>query len=512
MAANVKIGDPQADEDLGGNSEENEGEYDETIGAITNSSEVNEESEKSHIEQDSKRFFKAGVGPDFESSFVSDHTPDNVSFAPPVASTPASGLQHDHVYPPSTGDSSDLSVNMSLLHMRPGAREAEAVNQDKSTSEFISNMSQPASLSTNVFSNSPSPAKKQRRRDSGLRHAVLRQNLMNAATPRKSPIKSVNPFQPSPSKKKWDGIVDLQHYTPTTSTEDSSIDFGFTPAEKLKFFSTPQYKLMRSTTEEAVAIRMAEVKARLPISDTSQSYQNTSTSTSEIMIPPTPLSAAKRKKQLRQSLLPRHSLGIKRLGLLRDDDDYADFDDDDTDFGDSPDISRKVLNQTQPPHDDSDSDSDFDFDGRDDSPAAQPQVYHSNSDTDSTASSDVRPPAAPAPFRGDEDDDFDDDDSLAAPPRGGREDFDTEYPNKLRPLDLGLTGDASDSTGPTETLFGLRPVGGQQRHLQQQRLEFERNLNKPLGGHVLPHLQPFDSPTPGAGISGGSGEKPPRKR
>jgi len=201
------------------------------------------------------------------------------------------------------------------------------------------------------------------------------------------------------------------------------------------------------------------------------------------------------------------------LGLLRDDDDYADFvDDDDTDFGDTPpDVSRRLLSQSHSLHDDSDSDSDFGYNGKDDSPAAQPQVYHSNSDTDSTVSSDARPPPAPAPFHGDEDDDFDDDDSsLAVPPRGP-EDSDTEYPIKLRLADLDLTGAASDRTGPTETLFGLRPAGERQRHLQHQRLEFERNLNKPLGAHALSHLQPLDSPTPGASLSGGPGGKPPRK-
>ena len=500
MAANFKIGGPQAG-DLGENPEENKGKYDETVRSSTDSSETNDESGKFHIEQENT--------PHFQHSFASDRTPDNVSFAPPVASTPAFSLHHHHVYPPSTGDSSDL---MSLLHMtdtHPSCHgEVEAANKGKNKADSGSDISQSASLSTNVFSNSPLPTKKPRRRDSELRQAVLRQNLMKVATPRKPLIKGINPFQPSTSKKKWDGIVDLQHYTPTSTTTDSSIDFGFTPAEKLKFFSTPQYKLMRNTAEEAVTIRMAEVKARLPPSDTSQSHQITSTSISEIVIPPVLLSAAKRKEQLRQSIFPRHSLRIKKLGLLRDGDDYTDFDDDDTDFGDSPDVSKKTLSQPHPLHDDSDSDSDFGYNGRDDSTAAQPQAYHSNSDTDSTASSDVRPPPALAPFRGDEDDDFGDDDSFSAP-RGSREDSDAEYPVRLKPADLDLTEDALD-TGPTETLFGLRPAGGRQQHLQQQRLDFERNLNKPLGTHVMPHLQPFESPTPGVSL-GGSGGKQPRK-
>ncbi|KAF8336846.1 DASH complex subunit Ask1-domain-containing protein [Cantharellus anzutake] len=402
MAANVKIGDPEG-EKLGEDVEGSEGEHgDDTINASVNPPKVNEGGGELSLEQDGT--------PRFEHSFASDRTPDNVSFAPPVASTPASGLHREVEYSSSTiGSTGDISTDISLPHITTVHTLGTSAQLSGVNKEDVPTTSQSAGLSSNVFSSTPSPGKKQRRRDSELRQTVLRQNLKNAATPRRPLIKGVNPFQPSTSKKKWNGIVDLQHYTPST-TEESTIDFGFTPAEKLKFLATPRYKLMRNTAEEAVAIRMAEVRARLPPSDTSQSNHSTSTSISELVIPPTPLSAAKRKQQLRQSLLPRRSLGIKRSNLLRDDDDLVGWDDGDTDFDDSPDISRKTPSQPQSIQDDSDSDSDFGYNGNDESPIARPQIYNSNSDTDSNASSDSRAPPPPiVPFNA-EDDDFDDDD------------------------------------------------------------------------------------------------------
>ena len=441
-----------------------------------------------------------------ETSFVSDRTPANYSFDPVLSSTPAGALRDttpmdsvtasnasaDMSFPSFTGSSGEklFDINLSLPDNSgeppsSASGPSESYAYPSTTSHTAMKIKGKAAETTNslsisnIFPSSPSPKKSKSSRKSELRLNVLRQNLRQAITPNRPPLPP-NPFQSSSAKVPWDGIVDLAHYSSTTS--DSSISFGLSPELKMKYFSTPQYKLMRSTTEEAVAIRMAETKARLP----SESSQDGS-----LPLPPTPMSAAKRAQQLRE-IRDRHSKisgGRYRSNLLRDDDgggEGGEFFDDDSSL-DSDDYAS-----TSVPHRpsygggmnddlDSDSDSDFAFDGNESGIA--PPTHHSYSNSDSGSSSDHK----------EDDGDEDEDDGSAqrhVQPRQGVDD------------DTSQVSFDHTATGPTETIFGARPG------VQISAAQFERNLGKPLNARLLPSLNTLDSPTPGVGVATATGRRP----
>ncbi|KAF9505917.1 hypothetical protein BS47DRAFT_1399980 [Hydnum rufescens UP504] len=412
-----------------------------------------------------------------QASFSSDRTPANYSFDPVLSSTPAHGAPVDSTTTSSTssdvsfpaflgpGGEKLLDINLSLPSAGGAPRPSSIPASDQSygsssitsiTSKGKGKLADITSSSSisNVFSNTPSPKK------------------AKAITPKRPPLPP-NPFMSSTVKAPWDGIVDLAHYSSATS--DSSISFGLSPELKMKYFSTPQYKLMRSTTEEAVAIRMAETKARLP----SESSQDES-----LPPPPTPMSAAKRAKQLRE-IRERHSVasgGWYRSNLLRDDDDGGgggEFYDDDSSLE-----SDDYASTSAPPRPsygggvddndlDSDSDSDFEFDGNESGNLPAAQHSYSNSDSGSSDHN-----------KNDGDNGGDNSAQVSLPPRPIIDD------------DTSQVVFDHTATGPTETIFGVRPG------IQISAAQFERNLGKALNARMLPNVNPLDSPTPGMAAPG----------